>query len=92
MTFPSMHSFYVTLLSQDHKDEFPTNQPHRFKNRLPRPIRFVGSDWQVGLVSLSLPNAPAVGETFIAAKDPLLYVRWHERVLDTDDTRLYHQR
>ena len=92
MTFPSLHSFYVTLLSQDDKDEFPTNQPHRFKNRLPRPIRFVGSDWQVGLVSLSLPNVPAVGETFIAAKDPLLYVRWHERVLDTDDNRLYHQR
>ena len=92
MTFPSSHSFYVTLLSQDDKEEFPTNQPHRFKNRLPRPIRFVGSDWQVGLVSLSLPNVPAVGETFIAAKDPLLYVRWHERVLDTDDNQLYHQR
>ena len=92
MTFPPMHSFYVTLLSQDDKDEFPTNQPHHFKNRLPRPIRFVGSDWQVGLVSLSLPNVPAVGETFIAAKDPLFYVRWHERVLDTDDSRLYHQR
>ena len=92
MTFPSMHSFYVTLLSQDDKDEFPTNQPHHFKNRLPRPIRFVGSDWQVGLVSLSLPNVPAVGETFIGVKDPLLYVRWHERVLDTDDSQLYHQR
>ena len=92
MTFPSMHSFYVTLLSQDDKDEFPTNEPHSFKNRLPRPIRFVGSDWQVGLVSVSLPNVPAVGETFIAAKDPLLYVRWHERLLDTDDSQLYHQR
>ena len=92
MTFPSSYSFYVTLLSQDDKEEFPNNQPHRFKNRLPRPIRFVGSDWQVGLVNLSLPNVPAVGESFIAAKDPLLYVRWHERVLDTDDNQLYHQR
>ena len=65
MTFPSSHSFYVTLLSQDDKDQFPANQPHRFKNRLPRPIRFVGSDWQVGLVSLSIPDVPAVGESFI---------------------------
>ena len=91
MTFPSSHSFYVTLLSQDDKDEFPTNHPNRFKNRLPRPIHFVGSDWQVGLVSLSLPNVPAVGENFVAAKDPVLYVGWHERVLDTDDNQLYHQ-
>ena len=92
MTFPSSHLFYVTLLSQDDKDEFPNNHPNRFKNRLPRPIRFVGSDWQVGLVNLSLPNVPAVGESFVTAKDPLLYVRWSERVLDTDDNRLYHQR
>ena len=92
MTFPSSYSFYVTLLSQDDKDEFPNNRPHRFKNQLPRPIRFVGPDWQVGLVSLSLPTVPVVGESFVAAKDPLLYVRWHERVLDTDDSQLYHQR
>ena len=92
MTFPSSYSFYVTLRSQDDKDEFPSNQPHRFKNRLPRPIRFVGPDWQVGLVSLSLPTVPAVGESFVAAKDPLLYVRWQERVLNTDDDRLYHYR
>ena len=35
-------------------------------------------------------------ESFVAAKDPLLYVRWHERVLDAcrtrDFNRLYHQR
>ena len=92
MTFPSSYSFYVILLSQDDKDEFPNNQPHRFKNRLPRPIRFVGLDWQVGLVSLSLPTVPAVRESFVAAKDPLLYVRWDERVLNTDDDRLYHYR
>ena len=92
MTFPSLYSFYVTLMSQDDTDEFPNKQPHRFKNRLPRPIRFVGQDWQVGLVSLSFPFVPAVGESFVAAKDPLLYVRWHERVLNTDDDRLYHYR
>ena len=92
MTFPSSYSFYVTLLSQDDKDEFANNQAHRFKNRLPRPIRFVGPDWQVGLVSLSLPNVPAVGESFVAAQDPLLYVRWHIRVWNTVDNRYYHYR
>ena len=92
MMFPSTPSFYVTLSSQDDKDEFPANRPHRFKNRLPRPIRFVGSDWQVGLVNVSLPNVPAVGESFVAAVDPLLYVRWHKRVLDTDDNNYYRQR
>ena len=46
----------------------------------------------MGVVSLSLPSVPAVGESFVDGKDPLLYVRWHERVLNTDDDRLYHQR
>ena len=81
MTFPSSYSFYVTLMSQVDTDEFPNNHPHHFKNRLPRPIRFVGQDWQVGLVSLPLPSVPAVGENFVDGKDPLLYVRWNERVL-----------
>ena len=92
MTFPSSYSFYVTLMSQGDEDEFPNNQPHRFKNRLPRPIRYVGQDWQVELVSLSLPSVPIVGENFVDAKDPLLYVRWHERVLDLNSDRLYHER
>ena len=92
MTFPSSYSFYVILLSQDGKDEFPANQPHRFKNRLPRPIRFLGSDWQVGLVSLSISDVPAVGESFIAAVDALFYVRWYVRVLNATDNRYYHYR
>ena len=91
MTLPSSYSFYVTLMSQADTDEFPNNRPHHFKNRLQRPIRFVGQDWQVGLVILSLPSVPAVGENFVDAKDPLLYVGWFERVLDTDDQQLYHQ-
>ena len=92
MTFPSSYSFYVTLMSQGDTDEFPNNHPHCFKNQLQRPIRFVGQDWQVGLVSLSLPYVPAVGENFVDDKDPPLYVRWHERMLDTDDNQWYHQR
>ena len=92
MTFPSSYSSYLPLMSQGDTGEFPNSRPHRFKNRLPRPILFVGQDWQVGLVSLSLPSVSAVGENFVDGKDPLLYVRWHERVLDTDDNQLYHQR
>ena len=39
----------------------------------------------MGMVSLSLPTIPAVAEAFVNEKDPLLYVRWHERVYDQDD-------
>ena len=35
---------------------------------------------------------PGLGESFVTVKDPLLYVRWHERLLDTDFNRLYHER
>ena len=92
MTFPSLHSFYVTLLSQDDQEEFPTNRSYRFKNRLPRPIRFVGSDWQVGLTSLSIPDAPLVAKDLLDADEVVLYVRWHVRLLDPRDQRYYHHR
>jgi len=39
----------------------------------------------VGMVSLSLPTIPVVGEDFVGNAEPLLYVRWHERVYDKDD-------
>ena len=55
------------------------------KNCLPKPIRFVRRGWQVGMVSLSLPTIPVVGEQFVNEKDPLLYVRWHKRMYDKDD-------
>ena len=64
---------------------FPQNRSSYFRNRLPKPIRFVGRGWQVGMVSLSLPTIPVVGEPFVNEKDPLLYVRWHERVYGKDD-------
>jgi len=75
--------------------EFPRNRSYHFKNRLPKPIRFVERRWQVGMVSLSLPTIPVVGEPFVNEKDPLLYVRWHERVYakdDQDNDRWWHQR
>ena len=65
--------------------EFPQNRGHHFRNRLPKPIRFVGRGWMVGMVSLSLPTIPVVGEDFVGNQEPLLYVRWHERVYAKDD-------
>jgi len=65
--------------------EFPQNRAHHFRNRLPKSIRFVGRGWHVGMVSLSLATIPVVGEHFVNEQDPLLYVRWHERVYAKDD-------
>ena len=92
MTFPSSQSFYVTLLSEDDKEEFPHNRSYRFKNRLPRPIRFVGSDWRVGLTSLSIPNAPLVAKELIADNEVVMYIRWHVRLLNPRDQKYYHYR
>ena len=92
MTFPSTHSFYVTLLSEDDKEEFPHNKSNSFKNRLPRPIRFVGSDWQVGLVHLSIPTAPSVGNELLDDVETLVYIRWHTRLLNPRDQKYYHYR
>jgi len=72
-------------MSQASTREFPHNRSSHFRNRLPKPIQFVGRGWQVGTVSLSLPTIPMVGEQFVSEKDPLLYMRWHERVYGKDD-------
>ena len=76
--------------------EFPGNKAHQFRNRLPKPIRFVGRGWMVGMVSLSLPTIPVVAEEGgVGESHPLLYVRWHERAHDTDDQGgdvWYHER
>ena len=92
MTFPSSHSFYVTLVSEDDQEEFPHNKSYRFKNRLPRPIRFVGSDWQVGLVRLSIPHTPLVAKELIDDAENVVYIRWHVRLLNSTDNKYYHYR
>ena len=95
MTFVPSSSFYVTLMSHASTREFPQNRSSDFRNRLPKPIRFMGKGWQVGMASLSLPTIPLVGESFVNEKDPLLYIRWHERVYEKDDQgddRWWHQR
>ena len=66
--------------------EFPGNKSHQFRNRLPKPIRFVGRGWMVGMVSLSLPTIPVVAEEGgVGESHPLLYVRWHDQVYSQDD-------
>ena len=46
----------------------------------------MGRGWMVGMVSLSLPTIPVIAEEGgVGDSHPLLYVRWHERVYDTDD-------
>ena len=95
MTFSPSSSFYVTLMIHASAREFPRNRSHHFKNRLPQSIRLVVWGWHVGMVSLSLPTIPSVGEQFVNEKDPLLYRRWHERVYERDDQgydRWWHQR
>ena len=76
--------------------EFPGNKSHHFRKRLPKPIRFMGRGWMVGMVSLSLPTIPVVVEEGgVGDSHPLLYVRWHERVYAQDDQgndRWWHQR
>ena len=72
-------------MSDASRREFRENKAHHFRNRLPKPIRFVGKGWMVGMVSLSLPTIRVVGEGFVDDPDPLLYVRWHERVYAKDD-------
>ena len=86
MTFVPNSSFYVTLMSHASTKEFPGNKAHLFRNRLPKPIRFMGRGWTVGMASLSLPTIPVVAEEGgVGESHPLLYVRWHERVHDKDE-------
>ena len=54
---------------------FLRTKPHHFRNRLPKPIRFVGRGWMVGMVSLSLPTIPVVGEDFVGNDQEPLLVR-----------------
>ena len=96
MTWVPNSSFYVTLMSHASTKEFPGNKSHHFRNRLPKPIRFMGRGWMVGMVSLSLPTIPVIAEEGeVGDSHPLLYARWHERVHDTDDQGgdvWYHER
>lgn len=49
-----MKDFFVQLLSNSVRNDFPENQAQQFKNLLPYPLRFQETGWKVGLVSVSL--------------------------------------
>ena len=86
MTWVPNSSFYVTLMSHASTKEFPGNKSHHFRNRLPKPIRFMGRGWMVGMASLSLPTIPVLAEEGgVGDSHPLLYVRWHEHDFKIDD-------
>ena len=53
-----MKEFYVQLLSNASKTEFPSNAANSFKTRLPYPLQFKEQGWKVGLVSASYPTPP----------------------------------
>ena len=53
-----MKEFYVQLMSNASKTEFPTNAANSFKNRLPYPLQFKEPGWKVGLTNMSYPTPP----------------------------------
>ena len=53
-----MKEFYVQLMSNASKTEFPSNAANSFKNRVPYPLEFKEQGWKVGLVSASYPTPP----------------------------------
>jgi len=74
MTWVPNSSFNVTLMSHASTRVFPQKKTHHFRNRLPKPIRFVGKGWMVGMVSLFLLTIAVIGEDFVGDPHPLLYV------------------
>ena len=68
--------FYVQVLSSSNESEFPDNGPNYFKNRLPYPLRLPERGWQVGLSSISLPDATLNLTKLSALTAPLLRARW----------------
>ena len=71
-----MSDFYVTLPSHSSKTEFPNNKANSFKIRLPHPIHLEGSGWQVGLMSISLPDAQVPVEVGHADGTGLFQIWW----------------
>ena len=77
-----MNEFFMTLPSYK-RTEFPKNQPHSFKVRLPDhlPFEYDSDEWSVGLSSISLPDAkvdlkPLVGAHKGVGDDTLLMATW----------------
>ena len=64
-------SLYVTLRSDSHHHEFPNNQAHWFKVRLPTPLRLTEAGWQVGLSSIVLPDSTVPFQHLVPKDEPL---------------------
>ena len=73
-----MKDFYVQLMSNASKKEFPDNAANSFKNRLPAPLLFREPGWKVGLTSLSYPTPPTrPHQTHTFEKDDLIcHFKW----------------
>ena len=68
--------FYITLPSHSNRAEFPQNQSNHFKIRLPHPIRLQGSNWKVGLISISLPDVKVHLPKLVASNEILFTMDW----------------
>ena len=69
-------SFYVVLPSDASKNEFSNNASNSYKVRLPSPLGLQGS-WEVGLASISLPDAvPTVRGLMDAQDDTVMMFAW----------------
>ena len=79
-----MKEFYVQLMSNASKTEFPSNAANSFKNRLPYPMQFKEPGWKVGLTSLSYPTPPArPHQTHTFEKDDLICrFKWTSKSVD----------
>ena len=76
-----MKEFYVQLMSNASKTEFPSNTANSFKTRLPYPLQFKEQGWKVGLVSASYPTPPLrLRQTHTFEPDDLICrFRWMKR-------------
>ena len=69
--------FYVTLPSF-RTTEFPDNSANAFQNRMPFPL-ILGSGWEVGLSSISVPDAEVTIPALPVADDSTLFKFWWVR-------------
>ena len=68
--------FYNTFPSHNNRARFPQNQSSHFKIRLPHPIRLQGSNWKVGLISISLPDVKVHLPKLVDSNEILLTMDW----------------
>jgi hypothetical protein len=81
-----MKEFFVQLISNSNRPEFPENAANHFKTRLPYPLHIRESGWTVGMVSISMPPSPPT----LKLRNPLLFrMKWY--VMIDPDNKVYAQ-